>query len=43
MRLEILGFTIFDFDFTFGEGASVVILGIVVFLIALTSPLWKWW
>jgi len=41
MRLEILNITIFDIDFSFGEGAAVVILGIIGFLTALSSPLWR--
>lgn len=43
MKLDIAGLTIFDFDFSFGEGAGIVIFGIVVFLTLLAAPLWKWW
>ena len=43
MRIEVLGITIIDCDFTGGEGIGISIFLLVVLLIILGAPLWKWW
>jgi hypothetical protein len=41
MRVEIFGIEIIDWDFSFGEGAAVVIIALVIFLIMICRPLWR--
>jgi hypothetical protein len=43
MRLEIFGVSIFDIDLTHEEGACIVLLALIIMVIAIAAPLWKWW
>jgi hypothetical protein len=43
MRSELLGATLVDLDFSFGEGMAIVLLGCIVLLLAIAAPIWRWW
>jgi len=43
MRIELFGKEVVDTYMSNTEGECVVILGVVIFLIMMIAPLWKWW